>query len=378
MGTRRRAGLVGAVLVMAGLCGIGPAAAQAVAPDDAELIERWRPSAERVFVPPPAGILDPQLQQAAEELSVLARQRVSAMAPQWLAELRTRIQPAPKPDRVYELLHQRLADELARWHLQPLTPALTEAWIAGVLQPAFCNFDNGPSWYSRQALRWSMLPLDARVALLESERAALSRFGQAPPVPPRPVPGAVEAAGEALERVRRQGPRPRVPMTPMLAYRVLAPGLALADLDLVKRCALNQWWLRERLAEAPKDDAAARAAALDAFRFDWLPELEDQYGERPPKKEAEGSEAADAYPRLARRAELTGTVTVRLRLDDRWRVREAHVVERDLRVPGLSGRPVAYETALDAAALAQARNPARTVFQPGKPERLVNFVFRLN
>lgn len=378
MRTWRRAGLMASLLVTGGLGGPGTAMPQATVPTDAELIERWQPSADRVFQAPPAGILDAPLQQAAEELAALARQRVSVSAPVWLAELRARIQPTPKPDHLHELLHQRLADELARWHLQPLTPALTEAWIAAALQPAFCNFNNGPSWYSRQALRWSMLPLGAREALVESERAALLRFGQAPPVPARPVPGALEAAGEALERVRRQGPRPRVAMPPMLAYRVLAPGLAVADLDLVKRCALNQWWLRVRLAEAPTDDAAARAAALDAFRYDWLPELQDQYGERPPKKDTEGSELAHGYPSLARRVELTGTVTVRVRLDERWRVREAHVVERDLRVPGLAGRPVAYETALDGAALLQARDPARVVFQPGKPERLLAFVFKLD
>jgi TonB family protein len=338
----------------------------------------WLSSIEARFRPPPAGVLDDELQQAAVEFSALALRRIAFQAPSWLAEMRQRLGPARPADELLGLLHQRLQHEEALWQLQPLSPELVEAWIAAATQPRFCIVGDGPSWYSRRVARWSLVPKAARPALLASERAAIARLGEALPAPARPVPGAIEAANEAMARVRQQGPRPRVPMTPILALRVLAKALPPEQLTLLDRCAMNQWWLRERLAHAAPDDAAARAAAWDAFRFDWIPNLQDFFGQRPPAIEADKTAADSAYPRLARQQEITGTVTVAVSVDDRGQVLRARVVERELRAPGVPGRPVAYETALDEAALAQVRDPARVKLAPGKPERRIALAFTLD
>jgi hypothetical protein len=350
--------------------------AQPVAGDDA-LLQRWLGWVEPVFRPPVAGTLEPALQQTAEALSTLAIQRLTAQGPLWLAEWRARVQPAPDGSELASMLYLRMLNELALWHLQPLTPRATEAWITAAQHPRFCALDHAPSWYARQVLRWSLLPAADLAAVLEGERAALQRLGEAPQPPERPSPGALEAAAETMQRLRQQGTRPRVTMPPLLASGVLALDKPPAQLSLFERCALAQWGLRDRLAALPPGDAAARAAAWDAFRFDWMPDLQDHYGERPAPADPKGAEAPGAYPALARRHELTGTVTVEISLDAQQRVQQARVVARVLRMPGLAGRPVAFDGALDAAALAQARDPARVRHPPGKPVRQLDFVFKL-
>jgi hypothetical protein len=355
----------------------GSACAQPAAADVA-LLQRLQGWVDPVFEPPVEGRLDPALHKAAVELSALARQRVMEQAPLWLAELRARVQPEPEQPQLLSMLYLRLTHELALWHLRPLTPQATEAWLAAGQHPRFCALDHAPSWYARQVLRWSLLPAADAAAVVEGERKALALMGEAPMPPERPSPGMLEAAAEALQRLRQQGTRPRVTMPPMLAWHVLAPAKPLARLNLFERCALAQWGLRDRLASVRPGDAAARAAAWDAFRFDWMPDLQDHFGQRPPPADPKAAETAGGYPALARHHELTGTVTVQVTLDERQRVQRAQVVSRDLRMPGLVGRLVAFETALDAAALAQARDPARVRFEPGKPERTLDFVFKLD
>lgn len=359
------------------LTGAWLAAAQGQPASDEALLAPWLPWAVSTFRAPAPGSLEPDLQRAAEELSAQAQARIQASAPQWLADLRTRHGATLTPAAASQYLSQRLVNEIALWYLQPLSPALAEGWIIAATDPRFCKAPDGPSWFTRQAQRWSLLPPTLRAELLDGERAAITRLGEPGVAPARPMPGALEAATDMVERVRRQEGKPAVPMPPVVARRVLAEEPEVELLNLVLRCALNQWWLRERLAAAGTD-AAARAAALEAFRFAWTPEGHDFTGLRSYRAREIADKPDETYPRYARQEEITGQVVVRVTLDARGRVTQARVVERRLRVPGLEGRPVAYETALDEAAMRRVRGMQHAPPAEGaKNERTLAMVFTL-
>jgi hypothetical protein len=367
--------------LLAGLLAATWAQAQAPAAADAELLKRWVPAAQQWLQAPAPGKLEPALQQAVAEVTAVAQQRVAELAPGWLAQLRQDTSFKGPEGAVEAALWRRVVNELALWHLQPLSPALTEGWIAAATRPDFCALDTGEvSWMGRQLSRWSLLPADARAELLASERAAMARFGDAPTPPPRPVPGAMEAASAALDGLRRAaGPRPQVQIPPVLAYWAVAKAQPVAAQDPVVRCALNQWWLREQLARAAPGDAAARARALLAFRYAWLPEAQDISGHRPLKDTSGKPEPPGIdYPTLARQQEVTGEVTVTASLDAAGVVRDARVTDRKLRAVGVPGRPVAFETLLDAAALAKARTPGVLNAPPQAGDYTVSFLFKLD
>ncbi len=337
-------------LLLAGVTALAQAQPQA----DEAMLAPWISWAEDVFKAPPAGSLEPELQLAAEQMERLAAERLRVQAPRWLAELRARHGEALAAPRLSQYLGQRMFNEIGIWHLQPLSPELTEAWIVATTDPRVCPMQSGRSWFSRQAHRWALLPAASRAAALENERHALARLGEPVELPARPVPGALEAATAMVERVRRQQAQPASPMPPVVARRILAEEPELEAANTVVRCALNQWWLREQLVHAGAD-RAARAAALQAFRFDWSPDVHDFNGKRSSQPAVAGQASEEDYPALARQQEITATVTVRVALDPSGRVMQAQVIERQVRVPGVEGRPLVYETALDAAALRRAR-----------------------
>ena len=170
-------------------------------------------------------------------------------------------------------------------------------------------------------------------------------------------------------------------MPPVVARRLLAEQTDEMDieiLDLALRCALNQWWLRERLAQAGSD-RQARAHALQAFQFDWSPDGNDFGGKRSNRAAATANAEDLNYPRYARQHELTGEVQVRFTVDARGQAAKARVVSRQLRVPGVDGRPVVFETLLDRAALHRLRGMAFAPPADGTAaERTVAFVFKLD
>jgi len=348
---------------------------------DEALIQEWLPWAKASFKAPPAGTLAPELQRAAEEISSLAGARLDAVAPRWLAELRVRHGNGLPASQLGHYFAQRLSNEIGLWYLHPLPPELVEPWIAAATDPAFCPAEASGSWLARRAQRWDMLPAAARGALLQAERRAVLSLGDAPQPPPRPAAGALDAAAEMIGRVRRGQAQPAVPMPPVVARRILADRDDEADierLNRVLRCALNQWWLRERLAQVG-DDRQARADALQAFRFDWSPDGNDFGGKRSDGAAETDSPEDAAYPRFARQHELTGEVLVRLTVDARGRPSKARVVDRKLSVPGVVGRPVVYETLLDRAALHRLRGVALAPPAGGvAAERTLAMVFKLD
>lgn len=360
-------------LVLVSTAAVG---AQERDPDNRALAD-WLSMAKGAFDPPAPGTLPPELQQAAVRLSERAQARLDAEAPRWLADLRQRHGQEAHPWRMQLYLSQRLADELVRWYRQPLSDGLARAWTGAATKPGFCMVPDGTSWLSVRASRWTLIAPEVREALLKSEAEAVERLGTSPAVPDRPVPGAVEAAQERVVQVRLGRLQPTVPMPPMVARVLLAEERDLSAQHPALRCALNQWWLREQVALGG-GDPAARAAALQAFFADLAPDVDDFTIRLFYVAGASGDAPSEGYPPLAQRQELTGSVLVRVSVDPAGRVERAQIVGRKLNVPGLSGRPLAFESLLDDAALRQARGHKAAASADGKPVQLTfEYVFRL-
>ena len=134
-----------------------------------------------------------------------ARHAWKRRPPRWLAELRERRGAALSPAQLNQYLAQRLFNEIGLWYLQPLPPELVEAWIVAATDPAFCPAESGPSWLGHRAHRWALLPMATRASLLQAERHAIERLGDALTPPERPATGALDDAAAMLGR---RSPRP--------------------------------------------------------------------------------------------------------------------------------------------------------------------------
>jgi hypothetical protein len=332
--------------------------------------------------------LDAELRTAGQAVIDEARPRLKALLRGWADELHAPLlaQPGQTASRREHALlvglGNRLLNEKALNLLDHEGPT-HQAWRSRVATTAgWCRQVDAPAAWAEVLLAIERLPAAERSAALAHERQVLLRWGQARPAQQhlaRPAFSLDAYATRLLADVKQGSAdkRPPVAMVPVVAATLLrddAPPLAGSDSvpppHRGARCAGLQW----ALANARLQRVAAPAELDNAHRHAFVPRLED--GAR--VTDGKGPQALAlierGWPLHVARHQIVGPVQVQLRWDAQGRVLEAQVVSRKLSGPGLEGRrPVAFETALDDASLALARNvPAN-----GRSTAIIELVWKL-
>jgi hypothetical protein len=253
---------------------------------------------------------------------------------------------------VHSAVYARVLNELALWELEPGDAQYENGTLAALR--------NGPGVrelygdarfpdFAYRILRIQALPVAERDAMLAGERQLLAHWGQARTDPaPWPDPLPQQAAYALLQRGPADADHPRLPLPPMLAFTVLGKDQDYTTLQPMERCMLQQWWLRERLRQG-----VAPATALNAFRYGTMLTTVDRMSnvfDKPGAADGKNPAGPPPYPAIARRYEVTGVTTMRVRLDADGKPMETAVIGRKIEVPGIRGvRPVAFENVFDAA-----------------------------
>lgn len=311
----------------------------------------------RAFALPRELDLDPALRAEAEAMAATHLARIRQLLPAWIDEER-RLQTTPaepaSEDDVYHAVFARVLNELALWQVEPGDADYEQATLAALAaSPGVCRLQGDARFqdFASRVLRLQAMPPARRKAALDTERRLLAHWGQPrAALPPWPVPLPQDAAMQAVEQIRRGGPRAAPALPPALAYALLAERKPYAELATESKCQLQQWWLRASVAQG-----ATPAAALAAFRYGTLISASERFaGAFEPVVAAPG--AVPGYPKLAERFDVTGVTRIARPLDASGKAGPASIGERKITVRGIRGtRPVAFENVFDAVALHHAR-----------------------
>lgn len=265
----------------------------------------------------------------------------------------------------------RLANAFALWGLDSLGAAHDARWLQALQSPSACyrgeRFNASELESRLRALQ--SLPPDALALALADERKLLARWGQADQALNAKQPLASFAEYDDWKGASLSTNMPELALQRQFAVWLLQPKpTAVTNGGLMPpglSCAVNQMALRASLAtadSAPAEEMLMRwreSQKMTAAALVWTP-----------TPEAHNSSAESlAYPRLAVRFGVQGTVKVAVWADAAGTAPRAVVARRDLVVDGLpSGqRPAAFETLLDAASIARIRETvAGRVVVPGE------------
>jgi hypothetical protein len=332
-----------------------------------QVIDNLNGWAERLFSLPAAMSLDADLRRDAEALLAEHRTRVRASAAAWVAEEQSLLGADASAGALSLPVMARLANELALWQLDSTGETHDALMLRALRSPVFCRARSTIAPVHTLLAALQSLPAPERAAALAAQRSLLQRWGQPREVPPRPdlhLPDHALAALQGLRALARPVHEP--PLPPVLAWNQLStPPRTLGP---AHRCALLQWALqREDLRQAPA------AEQLNLLRYGLLFVAADWLSER------DAPAVNDAgYPTLAARFEVTGDIAVAGRVRSSGEGLEAlRIVAREINVPGIRGvRPVAFDTALDAASLERAAAVTLDRATPGVA-RTLSFNWRL-
>ncbi|MYN19173.1 hypothetical protein GTP81_20685 [Rugamonas sp. FT107W] len=349
--------------------------------ENAEIIKGLHSALLRSFALDKDLRLDPALRSAADEISAAHIARIDRLFPLWLAEERQAQATAAAAKAsgdapVFFAARARMLNELALWQIDPGDADYERATLA-VLQSSprvcFVAGDYRHTDFAARIVRIQAMPAGQRAAALATERRLLGRWGQArADVPAWPDPLPQDAGAQWRKRVALAGERPVLALSPVLAHAMVVEKKSFEELHPQLKCALQQWWLQVSLRQG-----ATPAAALNAFRYGTLINAADRFGNDADRAPPDGKPAAGgvpAYPAIAARFYVTGTTTIRARLDAAGKPVQASVAGRKIDVPGIRGvRPVAFENVFDAAAVKYALGGYRY----DQPRGAEPFVFQL-
>lgn len=339
-----------------GLAATGvPTVQELLAAQDKDTQDELTAWARDTFAVPEDLVLDPPLREAAADMARSHMARLRALWPVWMAQERAASgKPALRGRALSSPLITRAINELALWTIESAGPAHDDAWLKAALAPMACAKLH-PSHFARRLAMMQAAPLDARPALLAGERELLSRWGtQRAGLQPRPPQADLDAADQAITRLRAGLPVSAQPMTPNLAGQVFDRDRKPGPPDRWDQCARSQWWLGSQLAAGKVD----RIAALTLYRYATMLDVQD-FVPTSLLRKATSARPADgpaAYPPGALYFRVEGTTTVEADRDAEGKLHKFRVVARKITVPGVRDNPpVAFETLFDLAALDQAR-----------------------
>lgn len=336
-----------------------------LAEEDAKLAKQLVNWNHKQYKIPDDMVLDPALREAADGLLRGLQQRMQAEVTAWVAEERAASKrPNARAADLANGLHVRATNEMALLSVESAGAAYDEAWRAAALAPRACELVSAAPFVRLVGLIQSAPQAD-RPVLIEALRELLSRWGTArQKLAARPSTTELAAADQAIARLRERLPVAAAPMSPVLAKRVFARDRSAA-VDRWERCARSQWWLRSQLEDGKTDPAQALAVYRYSMMLDVRDLVPPSYRSKP--RTGQQAQAKPAYPPVASYFMVEGTMTLDVRLDSQGKPVDAVVVARDIRVPGVRhNRPVAFETLLDEASVAFARQRSYT---DGKAQR---------
>jgi hypothetical protein len=358
-----------------------PAASPLPAEPRAAMLRGLHEFLDPVFKLDPALALDPALRKEAETMAAAHLTRVDGLLRAWIDDEAQRASAGGKQAnlrRVFNAVMARMQNELALWQIEPGDADYERATL-DVLRtaapPGVCPYGGDPRFsdYGSRMLRIQAMPAAARGAALAAERTLLGHWGQArAALPDWPDPLPQDAALAWLRPAQSKGVpaaarREGLALPPILASQLLGLRADYQAMSQFEQCALQQWWLRESLRQG-----AAPAAALNAFRYGTAVFPASRFAGLPQFPEAKYDPAVPTppYPKLASEFGVTGTTSVRVRLDPAGKPLGAAVERRDVKVDGIRGvRAVAFEDVFDKVVLDYTM--ARTFAKPkdGEPYR---------
>lgn len=342
----------------------GAAGDRAVVVED--MVDLLMDRARRMFAVSGSAPLVAELRQQGEALARDHLQQLQPLLVRWAEEEFDVQGSADRAEAIAWALLARWSNAMALWSLYSAGVEHDRAWWAAQTAPRACNVPDGNSYLTGALDLLRHVQGADRRTLLEGLQESLGAWvtGRWPPPPARPALDLLGLAAEAVAELRHGHRTPdAAPMAPVLAASVFpAEGRRPALSGWLQHCARAQWQARQLVAAGaeptPEQVLALRFATMLTAE-QTMPPLRDT-GQPPPQPHE--------YPLLARRSGITGTATVESEVDAAGRVQRHRVVRRDIRVPGIRDtRPVAFETLLDAPALAAAamRKPVRP---PGQAE----------
>lgn len=295
--------------------------------------------------------LDEPLRHAATAMVQDHVARVRELLPAWIAQERAESHaPDLRGGALYQPIYRRLINEMAIWSVESVGTAHDDAWLKAVLSPKACSV-LPPSPFGRRIAMIQAAPIDVRPALLAAERQLLSRWGtKRQSLPPRPLAADLDAADQAITRLRAGLPVTAQPMVPYLAWQIFNRDRKPGPADRWQQCAKSQWWLASQLAGGKSD----RTLALAVYRYSTMIDVHDFVPASVIEKAAatRRTEGQQPYPPVAAYFNVEGSTTVQAETDEHGRFLKAQVVSREIKVPGVRDNPpLAFETLLDAAAL---------------------------
>lgn len=329
----------------------------------AELVEDFMARAEGTFRVNASARLDADLRRQGEALARDHLQRLPPLLRAWVEEEFEVQGGTATIDTVAWCLLARWANAMARWSLYSAGDEHDRAWWTALTAPQVCDTGWSISYFTIALRLLQRVQGPTRQTLLDGLHESLSRWTSAqwPPPPERPALDLQALAAQAIDDLRagRRAPE-TMPMPPVLAASVFVPAGAHPMLDdWLLDCAQAGWAARSLVAA----DAAPTPEQVLALRYATMLRAEHTL---PSFKDDEPPPEPTAYPALARRWGVTGDVTVETDVDAAGQVQRTRVVARRISVPGVrDARPVAFETMLDAPALAAAarRKPVRPAGQ---------------
>lgn len=312
----------------------GPPAA--APPGDAERIERVMLRIAADFDTRTLLRMGPALQQQVEALAAEHLQRVRERLAAWWVEERA----LPGPVSLEERARSWLGNEYALWRIDSLGPeddALQRRLLAA---PENCLRYSDPPGLRFVVAQIERLPVAERPKALALERDRLARWGLdrgALPAWPETMPEdqlakLVNAALRTEEEVV-----PPLPTALIRAHARDADQSLMANLYL--RCVAVAWWL-QRTGDAPGTLAPARLALMPRARSAVVGVKAEPGG----------------YPPLAALRGIEGRLAVAVDVDADGRPQQPRIVRRAVTVPGVRGRPVAFETLFDTATLVRVKS----------------------
>ena len=337
-----------------------------------DLLVKWTQAAFTISEALP---IDADARRRLEALSAGFAERERPVFARWTRELADTPEGRRDPIRVTYNIGTRLVVTLANWRLRSGGAAHEALLRQAAAKPADCRIvDDANTALDEVAALLQATPMAQRDAFMAGEQQLLAHWDDAAPV--------LEASNEdpALDiarwvaDIRRGGPPTTLPMATRLAGLVFAdPPQQVAHAG---RCAARQWWLVNRLKQAPDAREAIWQAWHLAFASDLL-----YAGNR---TRATMDMASVDYPDAVRRLGIEGKVTVRVEKDSRGRFASAVVTARRLSSRSLpAGTPTpTFDRLLDGPSLARARkltNEQSAAAAPGASAAMPgNVTFQFN
>ena len=318
---------------------------QLLAEEDQALVGQLAGWTRRAFAVPDELRLDGPLREAATKMAQDHVARVTQLLKVWIAEERTASgAPHLRGGALSQPVFRRLLNEMAVWWIDSTGPAYDAAWLKAALAPSACSVIP-PTTFAQRIAMVQTAPVESRAALLAGEQELLSRWGtRRQSLAARPSPADFEAPDRAIGQLRAGIPVKVEPMAPFLASRIFDRGRKPGKPDRWEQCAKSQWWLASQLA----DGKTGQAQALALYRFSTLFDAQEFV----PVGVLQSKEQ-QSYPPAAAYFNVEGITTVEVQSDANGAFVQARVVSRRIAVPGVRDNPpVAFETLLDAAALA--------------------------